>query len=272
MLLSIEGEEACGKTTLAYTIPPPVVGFAFDLGVERALHGAKNEWFEGLSIQVIPYRANAPLGAPEDFNSDITIFELPQPVQLDTNQIHGASQLWSYFIERLAKAIQNSDVKSIVVDTMTIARRVKADAYLQELQEATPTGQQKRKQLIQIEWGNTNDAIRSIYTAIAGTKKNMVAVHHVTDERKESLNSKGEVVQVLTGNRILEGLSQTYRFVDVAIKNVNNGGNIESTFRKCGYNLSIDVPLRNPKWATIVTAIEDSLGGKLTLEEAHRVV
>ena len=270
MLLSIEGEEAVGKTTLAYTVPPPVVGFAFDMGVERALYGAKNEWFEGLEVKIVPYKSEN-----QSLDGDITIYELPQPVQLDTNQIHGASELWAYFIERLVAAIQNPDIRSIVVDTMTIARRVKADAYLQELQEATPSGQQKRKQLIQIEWGNTNDSIRSIYTAIAGSRKNMVAVHHLTDERKESMDSKGQVIQVLTGNRLLEGLGQTYRFVDVAVRNQKNEGNIATIFKKCGYNLSLEVgnlQLENTTWEKMVQFIEDSLGGKLTLEEAHRVV
>ena len=160
------------------------------------------------------------------------------------------------------------------MDTMTLARRVKADADLQELQEATPTGQQRRKQLIQIEWGATNDAIRSIYTAIAGSKKNMVAVHHLTDERKEAFDRQGQVIQVLTGNRILEGLGQTYRFVDVAVRNIKNGSNIQTVFKKCGYNLGLEevIKLDNTTWTTILNVIEDSLGGKLTLEEAHHVL
>ena len=43
MLLSIEGDEACGKTTLAYSAPLPIVGFAYDMGIERAIKGGKYE-------------------------------------------------------------------------------------------------------------------------------------------------------------------------------------------------------------------------------------
>jgi len=56
MLLSIEGEEACGKTTLAYSAPLPIVGFGFDMGIERAIKGGKyEELFAGLTINIIPY-------------------------------------------------------------------------------------------------------------------------------------------------------------------------------------------------------------------------
>ncbi|KKK87943.1 hypothetical protein LCGC14_2748140, partial [marine sediment metagenome] len=43
MLLSIEGDEATGKTTLAYSAPLPIVGFAYDMGIERAIKGGKYE-------------------------------------------------------------------------------------------------------------------------------------------------------------------------------------------------------------------------------------
>ena len=36
-MLSIEGDEATGKTTLAYSAPLPIVGFAYDMGIERAI-------------------------------------------------------------------------------------------------------------------------------------------------------------------------------------------------------------------------------------------
>ncbi|KKL26304.1 hypothetical protein LCGC14_2396680, partial [marine sediment metagenome] len=52
MLLSIEGDEACGKTTLAYSAPLPIVGFAYDMGIERAIKGGKyEELFKDLSIE-----------------------------------------------------------------------------------------------------------------------------------------------------------------------------------------------------------------------------
>lgn len=277
MLVAIEGEEGCGKTTLAYTAPRKIVGFAFDMGVERALYGGKHkELFEGLKIQIVTYspgRGNL----PDWSDHDITIYELPQPIQLDTTLIKGAMGLWDYYIQLLVKALKDPEVKSVVVDTMTVARRVKADAYLEGLQAKTQPGHQPRERLLQIEWGATNDAIRGIYTTAAGLKKHLVAVHHLTDERKETVDSKtGAIVQALTGKRVLEGLSQTYRFVDIAIRNEkvtptgDSNTRVQTVFRKCGYNLSMEgFPLADPTWDLLVQVIENTLGGSLKLERAN---
>jgi len=269
MLVSIEGEEGCGKTTLAYTAPRKLVGFAFDMGVERALYGGKHaELFKELSIQIVPYMTgDVPVTWDEH---DITIYELPQPIQLDTVLIKGAMDLWDYFIQLLVKALKDDKVRSVVVDTMTVARRVKADAYLQGLQANTQSGHKPRERLLQIEWGATNDAIRGIYTTAAGVKKNLMAVHHLTDERKETIDKNGAIVQALTGQRILEGLSQTYRFVDIAIRNEKAEAAIRTVFRKCGYNLSMeDFPVTDPTWDKLSQVIEDTLGGSLKLERAN---
>ena len=163
-----------------------------------------------------------------------------------------------------------------MVHTMTVARRVKADAYLEGLQANTQAGRQPRERLLQIEWGATNDAIRGIYTTLAGVKKNLIAVHHLTDERKETIDSAGKVVQALTGQRILEGLTQTYRFVDVAIRNEKlqwtneKDPKVQTVFRKCGYNLGMEgFAIANPTWNLLSQVIEDTLGGSLKLERTN---
>ena len=270
MLVAIEGEEGCGKTTLAYTAPRKVVGFAFDMGVERALYGGKHgELFKELSIQVVPYITGNTEPVSWD-NYDITIYELPQPIQLDTTLIKGAIDLWDRFIQLLVKALKDEQVRSVVVDTMTVARRVKADAYLEGLQANVQPGNKPRERLLQIEWGATNDAIRGIYTTAAGVKKNLIAVHHLTDERKETIDKGGVVTQALTGQRILEGLSQTYRFVDIAIRNAKDKASIQTTFRKCGYNLGMEgLLVTDPTWDKLSQVIEDTLGGSLKLERAN---
>lgn len=275
MILSIEGEEGCAKTTLAYTAPRKIVGFAFDMGVERALFGGKHkELFGDLQIQIIPFDPKAP-SVPELAEwvaHDITVYELPQPIQLDTVLISGAEVLWNYFIGHIVAALKDDTIHSVVVDTMTVARRVKADAYLENLQAQTEPNKKPRERLLQIEWGSTNDAIRGIYTTAAGLKKNLIAVHHLTDERKETIKSSGEVQMSLTGKRILEGLSQTYRFADMAIRNEKMSGDvkIQTTLQKCGYNLNLEgVAVGDPTWDKLSQLIEDTLGGSLQLERAN---
>lgn len=270
MILSIEGPEATGKTTLAYTAPLPIVGFSFDLGSERALYGTQYDaYFAGLDINVIPYDPKAPIPAKY---GDITIFEMPQPVQLDQNRLVGFSEQWTYFISRLSDALTTKNVPTVVVDTMTLARRIKADAYLQELQEKNPGN--PRKQLLQIEYGHANDSIRNIYTLVAGLRKNLVAVHHQTDERKDGVDKDGAVVSMMTGAKVLEGLAQTYRYVDVALlTEKNKSGQIVAKMTKCGYNLSLEGnPINNPTWDSLVNQISMSLGGRLKFDTRKPVV
>jgi hypothetical protein len=266
MLLVIEGEEATAKTTLAYTAPRPIVGFAFDMGIERALQGAKHdELFKGLDIEVKPYNYDAK-AVPGWSGHDITIYELPQPVQLDSVVVKGAEELWGYFIQLAAAALTDDKVRTVVIDTATVARRVKADAYLQALQDKNP----ERERLLQIEYGPTNDAIRSIYTTGAGVKKNLVTTHHLTDERKERPNPRsGQIEQILTGERILEGLAQTYRYADIALRNSVKDGKVIANFRKCGYNLALQgMDIQDPTWDKICTTVERSLDDRIKLEKS----
>lgn len=274
MLLSIQGEEASGKTTLAYTAPPPVVGFQFDLGHERALYGAKYpELFADKKVLVVPYeQTDNP--KPQWQGNDITIYELPSPVQLLGIHIQGCSEAWAYFIQLVAKALTDDYVASIVVDTMTVARRIRADAHLQDLQAKAfdDKGSRKpsvelREQLLQIEWGRPNDSIRDLYTATGGAHKNLAATHHLTDERADKVDDKGKVTQVLTGKRILEGLSQTHRFVDMAVLTRKNGNHqIEAKVLKCGYVLDLEgMEISNPTWEGLVSTVKMRVGDRLRI-------
>jgi len=261
MLISLEGENATGKTTLAYTAPLKIAGFAFDLGFERALFGARASLFEGLKVEIVRY---APDAEPPPFEADITIFELPQPLQLDTIRLKGMLRLWNYFLVRYAAALQDEGIRSLVVDTATLARRIKADAYLETLQEKEPT----RQQLIQVEWGRANDATRDLFNTSESFGKNLVALHHLTDERKDAVGSDGKIVQgMLTGNRILEGLGSTHNFVDVALRMKKDKGQITAEWRKCGYNLAMEgTTVKDPSWNILVDIIEMSTGGRLKLD------
>ena len=97
MILSIEGDEATGKTTLAYSAPLPIVGFAYDMGIERAIKGGKyEELFKDLDIRVLPYKKGVTYlenDTPPWEGPDITIFELPSPIQLDAMRLVGNTAL-----------------------------------------------------------------------------------------------------------------------------------------------------------------------------------
>ena len=278
MILSIEGDEATGKTTLAYSAPLPIVGFAFDMGIERAIKGGKwEELFAGLDIEIVPYLPEPPAGVSTDEPSwsgkDITIFELPNPIQLDSMRLQGNTKLWLYSINAMAAAFSDPKIATIVVDTMTVARRTKASSHLENLQNAAYDaagnriqGANLREQLIQIEYGKINDAIRDIYTTGAGVKKNLIATHHLTDERKAAPGPDGKIEQQLTGEKILEGLAQTHRFVDVAIRTSKERGKINGELLKCGYNLGQEgTVMANPTWDSIANLIAMGTGDRIEI-------
>ena len=278
MILSIEGDEATGKTTLAYSAPLPTVGFAFDMGIERAIKGGKyEELFAGLDINVVPYTPIEDYATMSDKpaweGQDITIFELPNPIQLDSMRLQGNTKLWLYAINLMGAAFSDPKIATIVVDTMTVARRTKASSHLETLQNAAYDsmgqriqGVNLREQLIQIEYGKINDAIRDIYTTGAGVKKNLVATHHLTDERKSAPGPDGRIEQVLTGEKILEGLAQTHRFVDVAIRTSKEGGQIKGELRKCGYSLAMEgTVIANPTWDSLANLIAMATGDRIEI-------
>ena len=273
MILGIEGEDKCGKSTLAYTAPLPIVGFSFDLGSERAIYGTQfDQHFKGLKIEKIRFKRGDTAKKAWEGN-DITIYELPQPIQLDSNKLIGFTDVWDYFIALVGMAAEDCmgvKLSTVVIDTMTLARRIKADAYLQELQENTPTSGKARKQLLQIEYGHANDSIRNIYTLFGGIGANLVALHHLTDERKDGLDRDGAVVSMLTGNRILEGLAQTYRYIDVGVRMDKVQGVPTGTLIRCGYNLSMEGDvITSPTWDKIVNRISMSVGDRLQFQRRN---
>lgn len=275
MLLSIEGEEKTAKTTLAYTAPLPIVAFQFDIGQVRAINGYYyDKYFKDLKIETVRFnrfgtndinKANPPWR-----DKDITIFELPQPIQLDSNKHEGYIALWDYFISLLGMAASDNAINTIILDTATIARRIKSDAHLEGLNNiAAMEHKPPRKQLLQIEYGPINDAMRNIYSLMASIGKNFISIHHLTDEYKPQQVQGGAVESMPTGNRILEGLTGTYRYFDVAIRNEKGReGKLSSKILVCGYALSLEGMQIVPEldWNSLVDLISATLGGRIEID------
>jgi len=270
---------------MAYTAPGRVVGLSFDLGADRALFGKQYDaLFKEKKIGIVPYKKSLfnPSTEPAKFKAevlgqwdnelDIQVFELPQPIQMDSNRVFGNSELWSKAMVLLGRVVEDETVRSCVLDTVTLARRIKADAYLQELQEKQLVGNKDesklRKQLIQIEWGHPNDTIRTIYTMFKGINKNLVTVHHLTDERVDTPNRDGIIESRLTGKRVInEGSVDPERLWDVGIQTYKTGANITAKYVKCGFNLDLEgTPLAGMEWNMMINQIHGSLGMRPELE------
>ena len=259
MILSIEGEEKTGKTTLAYTAPLPIVGFSFDLSTKRALYGAKyEEYFKGLKVQIVKNGDKAEKG------NDITVYELPAPIQLDPNVNVGYIRLRDRFREKLKETLEGPRV-SLVLDTGTLYRKAECEAYLEFLQLQKPD--LHRKQLQQMEYSHPDGSVRELYTGIANMEWNMVITHHLTDGYATVTNSKGDKESMATGQRVLEGIKQTYRFVDIGIRMVEKGRGLGARIETCGYSRElVGFVVEDPTWNKVVDRVQLELGGRMELD------
>lgn len=269
MLLSLEGSTATAKTTFALTAPLPIVCFSFDIGTNYAIQGLKyKEYFEGLNIHTIKYdrihkdNNKVESGVHEEIwsKNDITIYELPSPIQLDDTRVTGYIALWNYFISLFGLAASSQVVNTIVLDTATIARSVKANAYLEELN----MGNKPRKQLLQIEYGHPNGAIENIYSVMATIGKTFIATHHMRDQYVPQLVN-GQMESVPNGQLELDGWNKTHRFVDVALETIKDKGQFKARYIKCRMNPKLEGMelIGELNWNNLVEQISSSLEGRL---------
>ena len=269
MLVSVEGATSTAKTTFALTAPLPIVCFAFDIGTEYAIQGLKhNDYFAGLNIHTVKYdRINKENNKIDEATqhalwaaNDITIYELPSPIQLDSNLVSGYIALWQYFISLCGMAASDRNISTIVLDTATIARNVAINKYLEELNQK----EKPRKQLLQIEYGHPNGLIENIYSTMAVIGKNFIATHHMRDEyADQSVN--GQVQSVATGKLELDGWAKTHRFVDIALETTKNKGRMGAKYLKCRLNPQLEggVIIGEPNWDNMVAQIEATLEGRV---------
>lgn len=268
-ILSLEGLEKCFKTTTAYTAPLPIVGFQFDMGVRRALYGTKfEEYFKDLKIEIITYKPDMKLPAKEGkpwHGNDITIFEYPAPIQLDSKSYRGCIDLWTHFMITYVDAMADPYVTTGVIDTMTLCRRTKADAHLEELQRrgAEKRPPEYRHQLLQIEWGVANDAIRTVYTTAQAYKKNLVAVHHLTEHYAPQVRDGITTLQP-DGTMVAEGYNKTDQIVDWAVRHEKQYGQVKAKITVCGDATDLEGQEIFPiTWNGLAETVESKFGGRI---------
>jgi len=265
MIINIEGEEGTGKSSFAYTAPIPMVVFSLDMGHTRAIYGKLYpEFFDGLKVAINPYQkpevtwakgqATASVKFEPYEGNDITIYEMPTPLQMDPNKVEGFMAQWSYMLTIYAKAVQDPNIQTVVIDTMTLMYKNKVDAYLEEL---NVKGSGTRKQLLQIEYGHPNEGIRTLYQFATATGKNLVAVHHLRDHYAPRVGKDGVVETVADGTKETDGMRDTGRYVDIALRTEKKDGKLISKMLKCGPNLGMEnIPIPNATWDNVMEMVE----------------
>ena len=257
MILSIEGDESTGKSTLAYTAPLPIVGLSTDMGHERAIYGSQfAKWFKGLDIEFVRYsKGGGKVDLPVTLSrgKDILIYELPAPIQFDPIKQVGYLEQWDYLLEVFMDQVQEPE-GSLVTDTMTLLNRNRRNAHLQFMQKKDPS----RSSLIQIEYGKPNEAIRDLYQAAQAFRKNMVVTHHLKQTYEPEIVN-GKVEHIWKGKYETDGVPDTRKQVDVSLRMSKEGSELKGMFMKCGYNLSLEGDsLPNPSWNMLVAMIENA--------------
>ena len=209
-VVSIWGPRGSMKSSQGSSWPGVVKVFDFDLGIQRA-------WD-------IEKRINEGI-------VDITRMEMPtKDLATRWAKLEGFTELWLEFIKEYSLACKNPDVKTIMFDTNTINWSLIRDGYLEELQnnhiaQGKPSKDQRR-QLIQIEYGEPNQRMRTLFHMASSAGKWLVLIHHETDEYVPLMMAGQPVIdpdtmqpkRVSTGKQIADGWKYTEAACDWIFK------------------------------------------------------
>jgi hypothetical protein len=161
--------------------------------------------------------------------------------------LKGYRESWQIITGQLEADFQK--FSTVVWDTGTVMWAVCRDAYLQELQETSKGTPQK--QLLQIQYGDPNRRMTGLFNINQAFQKNLVVVHHETDEYMDAvdpagkpiLDEYGNKISYTTGNKVPEGFKATRAISDwvlrTTFKDTPEGQVPIATIEKSGYGLHL---------------------------------
>jgi len=179
----------------------------------------------------------------------------PKPIQVDKlmgtqgtpttrlsipKKVEGMKELWQQIVTDFVAACQDTEVKTIVIDSATLLWGVCHNSHLQELQERqipkwkkdhpnTPFDENEYRERLQpMEYGPANDRMRTILHTARSFQKNLVLTHYPTDEYAPMPDGKGGMADGKTGKKVIDGFKETLKLVDLvvwaSIKEAASGG------------------------------------------------
>jgi len=205
-LYGLYGPPGSTKSSIACTFPKPLVFYDFDRGLHRA---------RGVKLTVTDNGSQPSTVASYFGVSGLVIPKYPDsPVRSMTTRfakLDGWTKAWSNFVKSFVDDCENSDIKTIVWDTATVEWKLCTDGFLEELQQKG-----ERKQLLQIEYGEPNSRQNTMLQAAAIYRKNLVLVHHETDEYapitmggRAVTDAEGNPKSAPTGRKLPDGFRYT---------------------------------------------------------------
>lgn len=202
----IWGEEGTWKTTMALSFPKNILHIETDVG----------------GFQRASWRVDTKGIVSESFMP-------PLPVDISAKQVTvrfpkkqvGQKELFQNIFVAYYKALQDKNIKTVVIDSATELWGICHRAYLQQLQEDQLKQGKKehdiRESLIPIEYGDPNARMRQIINAAKSAGRNLVLIHYPKDvyvnvQRGDRLES------VKSGETDIDGFKETGRLADVIIE------------------------------------------------------
>jgi len=203
--MCIWGAIKTGKTTFGLTFPKPIVYLDLDQSFERA------EWrFAGLDVRKVSTIDAATLAEGDVIKKAY----LPVIKWPGANIADGYINAWENYCQDFKTICENPRIRTIQVDTGTMAWRMAHQAQLERVQRHTPA--KSRQNLLPVEYARPNSDMRAIYAGARAMGKNLILVHQVGGIYEDKLTPKG-VEQVRVGDT-WDGWRELGAFVDVVVR------------------------------------------------------
>jgi hypothetical protein len=212
IVLGIQGDDKTGKSTLALSFPRPIRHFDLDVGgFGRARNRYETEISAGEIISksyYLPMQGirTALLGKKTGFK--------------EAARVVGCKELWYEMVEDLLDVLENSNIKTIVMDSFPQCWELCRLAFLQEKQESQlerdPTIKHLRESLIQIEYSEPNARMRALIYGVRQYGKNLVLTHQLAPIYGKVLQD-GKVVDAVIGQKN-SGWSHIGKEVDMMVE------------------------------------------------------
>lgn len=254
------GKPGTLKTSIALTFPKKLAIFDFDRGSHRGM--IKDDSKVTTTQQLID-------------KGDVTVNHISIPNKSLTTRyakLEGYRDAWKEFLRLFLSYCDAKDVLTISFDTSTVLWRFDRDSYLEELQN-TPGKDGKltlRKQLLQIEHGEPNARMNTLFDMARSSGTHLVLTHHEADEYIPLLlngkpvydESTGQQKSIMTGKKIPDGFRYTIGLADWVFhtyadyKRVNVNGRITEELVGAPYcvmeksAMGIDLVGMDEEWPT----------------------
>jgi len=267
LLLCSWGDIKTAKTTLALTFPTPIFHQDFDFSFRRAIPRIEQN---NPNIKVVIIPANVVATVPLIESADIVSKQYQMPVKLSRGNVKGSLGLWeNEVIPDFIAAVMSPKIKTIVVDTGTLFRKLNTDAQLERAQISAQRNGRTRESLSQIEYGIPNTEMRGLISAVRTYGKNLCITHHIGGIYQDVLKPNGsESVRI---GDTWDGFNQLGAYVDVIVrttidKTTTPGISVPMAhIETCGYTLEAEgMALPYPSFESLLGLINGLRNGHST--------